>query len=88
MDERLLSTLSDLIEQDPQRMQILTAVASLKLPDCYVAAGFVRNRVWDHLHGNSHTPLSDVDIIYFDQQQNFDPNHIQLQLSTLLSNVN
>ncbi len=43
-----------LIKQDPLRMQVLDCVAQysqLDLPQCYVAAGFVRNLVWDHLHG-------------------------------------
>ncbi|ERM57259.1 hypothetical protein M565_ctg5P0230 [Vibrio cyclitrophicus FF75] len=48
-------------------MQILDCVAQLGLPQCYVAAGFVRNLVWDHLHGHaSPTPLNDIDVIYFD----------------------
>jgi len=56
-----------LIKQDPLRMQVLDCVAHLDLPQCYVAAGFVRNLVWDHLHGySSPTPLNDIDVIYFD----------------------
>ncbi|CDT91900.1 conserved hypothetical protein [Vibrio coralliirubri] len=56
-----------LIKQDPLRMQVLNCVAQLDLPQCYVAAGFVRNLVWDHLHGYaSPTPLNDIDVIYFD----------------------
>ncbi|CAV27156.1 hypothetical protein VS_II1192 [Vibrio atlanticus] len=48
-------------------MQVLNCVAQLDLPQCYVAAGFVRNLVWDHLHGYaSPTPLNDIDVIYFD----------------------
>jgi hypothetical protein len=38
----------------------------LKLPDGYIAAGYIRNRVWDHLHGfTERTPLNDVDVVYF-----------------------
>ncbi|MCK8072042.1 nucleotidyltransferase family protein [Vibrio sp. 1CM23M] len=56
-----------LIKQDPLRMQVLNCVAQLDLPQCYVAAGFVRNLVWDHLHGYAFpTPLNDIDVIYFD----------------------
>ena len=47
-------------------MRLLRAVASLALPDCYIAAGFVRNMVWDHLHGYAPTQLNDVDVICFD----------------------
>ncbi|CAK2152454.1 Nucleotidyltransferase-like protein [Vibrio crassostreae] len=56
-----------LIKQDPLRMQVIDCVSQLDLPQCYVAAGFVRNLVWDHLHGyTSPTPLNDIDVIYFD----------------------
>lgn len=56
-----------LIQQDALRFQVLHKVRSLNLPDCWVAAGFVRNAVWDHLHGHAHSPLaSDVDVIWFD----------------------
>jgi hypothetical protein len=45
-------------------MDILRAVSTLALPDYWVAAGFVRNLVWDHLH-NKKTDLNDVDVIYY-----------------------
>jgi hypothetical protein len=48
-------------------MRVLDAVRGLGLPDCWVAAGFVRNCVWDHLHGYATSPLSrDIDVIWFD----------------------
>lgn len=69
-------------------MKQLEVVASLKLPDCYIAAGFVRNLVWDHMHRFDNTPLSDVDVIYFDSTQSFNPESIQKQLLTMLPRVN
>ncbi|KAA8599216.1 MULTISPECIES: nucleotidyltransferase family protein [Vibrio] len=67
MIDPLANSIVTLIKQDPLRMQILDCVAQLGLPQCYVAAGFVRNLVWDHLHGHaSPTPLNDIDVIYFD----------------------
>lgn len=67
MIDPLANSIVTLIKQDPLRMQILDCVAQLGLPQCYVAAGFVRNLVWDHLHGYaSTTPLNDIDVIYFD----------------------
>ena len=63
----LANSIVTLIKQDPLRMQVLDCVAQLDLPQCDVAAGFVRNLVWDHLHGYaSPTPLNDIDVIYFD----------------------
>jgi hypothetical protein len=58
------------IAADPWMMQVLNATAELGLPDCWVGAGFVRNRVWDALCGHDRaTPLDDVDVIYFDPDE-------------------
>jgi len=47
--------------------RLLGLVADLDLPDCWIAAGFVRNAVWDALHGRDATlPDNDVDVIWFD----------------------
>ena len=40
-----------LLLADARRPALLRAVAALALPDCWIAAGFVRNAVWDHLAG-------------------------------------
>lgn len=63
-------TLKLAIEQwlanDEKRMQALRIAASYNLPDWWLAAGFVRNLVWDQLHGYAQpTPLNDLDLIYF-----------------------
>ncbi|TYS71062.1 nucleotidyltransferase family protein [Sutcliffiella horikoshii] len=48
-------------------IDILRAAKSLNLPDWWICAGFVRTKVWDALHGfKSRTPLPDIDVIYFD----------------------
>lgn len=45
----------------------LELVRELNLPQSCIAAGYVRNRVWDALHGYDHeTPLNDIDVIYYD----------------------
>ncbi len=69
-------------------MAVLSAVASLNLPDWYVAAGFVRNLVWDHLHGFNNTPLNDVDVIYFDEAENLSSESIRSQLFKQMPGVN
>jgi hypothetical protein len=57
----------DLIRSDEWMMEILRAAKTLQLPDWWICAGFVRSKIWDVLHGFSkRTPLSDVDLIYFD----------------------
>lgn len=56
------------IAADPLRMRCLTLVRALALPDCWVAAGFVRSAVWDHLHRRGRSALpADIDVIWFDQ---------------------
>jgi hypothetical protein len=58
---------ADLFLRDPWRRAVLDAVAALALPDWAIGAGFVRNAVWDRLHGYAApTPLDDVDVLYFD----------------------
>jgi hypothetical protein len=65
-----LAELQALIASDDERMRILYLVRKLELPDCWVAAGFVRSRVWDYLHGYSRSPLpQDIDVIWFDAGQ-------------------
>ncbi|MFK3766122.1 nucleotidyltransferase family protein [Pseudomonas putida] len=62
-----ISTIQAVISDDPVRRRLLEIVRSLNLPDCWIGAGFVRNAVWDHLHGNASSPVStDVDVIWFD----------------------
>lgn len=63
----LLARLQSLIAADTQRMHVLRLVRELDLPDCWVAAGFVRSCVWDALHQRSPSPLpNDIDVIWFD----------------------
>jgi hypothetical protein len=62
-----MSLVADIIAQDPVGMEQLRAVRALALPDWCIAAGFVRNRVWDHLHGIvPPRPPADIDVLYFD----------------------
>jgi hypothetical protein len=52
---------------DPWRMGCLEAVAALGLADGWIGAGFLRNLVWDRLHGFAEpTPLADVDVVFFE----------------------
>ena len=62
-----MSAVARIIAEDTTAMEQLRAVRSLALPDWCIAAGFVRNRVWDHLHGivPARAPV-DIDVIYYD----------------------
>lgn len=48
-------------------MEWLSAVRDLGLSDCWIAAGFVRNLVWDHLF-DTQTVLNDIDVVFFDPE--------------------
>ena len=52
--------------EDTLRMQALGIAAACNLPDWCLAAGFVRNLVWDKVYQSSFMqPLNDIDLIYF-----------------------
>ena len=83
-----MKSIEAMLRQDKQRMQLLQAVQALQLPDCFIAAGFVRNMVWDALHDYPLTPLNDVDVIYYDKQQHSAPEDIEKKLANMLPDVN
>lgn len=56
-----------ILRADPVRWRLLDAIRSLSLSDGWAGAGFVRDAVWDHLHGRAPSiPRGDVDVIWFD----------------------
>ncbi|KOY44649.1 nitrate reductase [Vibrio parahaemolyticus] len=81
----------ELIKKDDIRVEALNLVAQLELPQCYIAAGFVRNLVWDCLHSRkSPTPLNDIDVIYFDPTEVNSDAYLsyEAQLSLLMPELN
>lgn len=57
----------EVITEDKWMMNILKSAKSLDLPNWWICAGFVRSKIWDTLHHFSErTPISDIDVIYFD----------------------
>lgn len=78
------------MQSDPWTMEILKTVNSLNLPDWWICAGFVRSKIWDHLHGFSErTPIPDIDVVYFDQtmiDEVVEKNH-EAKLSGLMPNL-
>lgn len=79
-----------LIESDQWMMEVLKIVKSLNLPDWWIGAGFVRNKVWDHLHefANS-TALGDIDVIYFDakDKEESTEKNLEKKLQKLFPNL-
>ena len=56
-----------------------------------MAAGFVRNLVWDHLHNKPvSTPLNDIDVIYFDADEADNNMYLKYEktLTILMPQVN
>jgi hypothetical protein len=66
---RSLADIAALIEAHASMRGLLAVVASLGLPDACVGAGFVRNAVWDALHGRviDVASLNDVDVVFLDR---------------------
>lgn len=67
MPEAFHRQIDAILRRDAVRWRLLDVVSHLKLPDCWIAAGFIRNAVWDALHGRiPQPPNGDVDVIWFD----------------------
>lgn len=70
----------EIIRNDKWRMHVLRLVRELGLPDWWIGAGFVRNKVFDCLHGyKRRTPLNDVDVIYFDKKNQSEKREVSYQ---------
>lgn len=62
----------NLIKNDKWMMDILHTAENLHLSDWIIGAGFVRNKVWDYLHGYSKSSVdtADIDLVYFNSEEN------------------
>lgn len=58
-----------MLAKDASFMTMLSTVVVLGLPDCWIGAGAVRNRIWDCLHGLGPrcSEETDVDVIFHDE---------------------
>lgn len=82
--------LEQIIRQSNFHMRCLETVRTLALPDWAIGAGFVRNAAWDQMHGYSEpTPLTDVDVLYFDPTDisRSNENELEGQLTHLLPSI-
>lgn len=74
-----------LIKDDPWMMQVPSVAESMNLPDWLIGAGFLRNKVWDHLHGYAKsTSPTDIDLVYFDKENNINAKDIETMLTNLM----
>lgn len=62
----------DIIKSDPWMMEVLGIARSLGLKDWAIGAGFVRNKIWDHLSGKVSLGVDtpDIDLVYYDKNGN------------------
>lgn len=76
-----------LVKDDQWMMEVLLNAKSLRLPDWWVCAGFVRSKIWDTLHGfTERTPMPDVDVIFFDKSNLNE--EVEKQLEQKLKRIN
>jgi len=56
------------IERDAEMIRLLQVVADLGRADCWIGGGFIRNAVWEALHGRAPdcALLNDVDVVFLD----------------------
>jgi hypothetical protein len=59
-----------MVKADEWMMSVLAKANELDLPDWVVGAGFLRNKVWDYLHGIKRVIVdtNDIDLVYFDNK--------------------
>ncbi|WP_408894504.1 nucleotidyltransferase family protein [Paenibacillus taichungensis] len=68
------------ITEHEQLMHDLRRVRSLGLPQCYIGAGYIRNYIWDVLHGYPLRELhSDIDVVFYDREDMRDERDLLLE---------
>ncbi|SFZ70913.1 nucleotidyltransferase family protein [Chitinimonas taiwanensis] len=70
--DSLIPVLQRFIGADTALLAALRAIRAQQLPDAWLAAGALRNRLWDQLHGYAAAPLGELDLIYFDAKAGLD----------------
>jgi hypothetical protein len=88
--QKLENKLIEIIENDIWMTNILKVVRDLNLNDCWIGAGFVRNKVWDVKHRKDRTELNDIDVIYFNKSNPSKKQDLQIEnkLRKYNSNLN
>ena len=61
-----------LIQEDKWMMEVIHIAESIKLQNWAIGTGFIRNKIWDHLHGytNIEVDTPDIDLVYFNPEGN------------------
>lgn len=91
MDSELKQKFLCIVKKDEELVNLLKIVKNLNLSDSFIAAGAIRNLIWDSLHNyKKRTPLSDVDVVYFDSSDITPEKDLRIweKLSKIEPNVN
>lgn len=70
----------DLVKSDKWMMNVLHEAEKLNLPEWMIGAGFLRNKVWDYLHGirRDVADTNDIDLVYLDKENISEENDYTL----------
>ena len=69
-ETRLREQLLSVLRAEPRRLALIRILGRAGIPGAWLAAGAIRNAVWDHLHGRpARPPDGDLDVIWFDENR-------------------
>lgn len=68
MSIRTEQDIEQIVRDDSSMMRILEAAETLGLSDWWIGAGFLRNKIWDTMEGNTPKQPRDIDLVYFNAQ--------------------
>jgi hypothetical protein len=78
--------IATILESNRMVFSALEAVRKIDLNDCWIGAGFIRNTIWDHLHGiKDEINHSDVDVVFYDGNET--SLEYEIELKNVLSNL-
>ncbi|WP_374020500.1 nucleotidyltransferase family protein [Paenibacillus thiaminolyticus] len=76
LEQRLLHYL----HEHEELMADLRSVRDLQLPQCYISAGYIRNYIWDRLHGFEYRARhQDIDVVYYDLEDLSEQRDVALE---------
>lgn len=76
LEQRLLHYL----HEHEELMADLRVVRELDLPQCYIAAGYIRNYIWDRLQGFEYRARhQDIDVVYYDPEDLSEQRDVALE---------
>lgn len=79
--------LFSIIKEQPKHIEILKTVRDLELNDCWIGAGFIRNTVWNSLHGIKNTEIDyDIDVVFY-YPENINKSYEERLEKELLSKI-